>query len=126
MHRRSAHQTATVRTKMFDVGGGELLLILLVVILMFGPKKIPEIAQQVGKGIRQFRKAQEDLKQQIRDISAEISVEQHERAPTPPIAPPVITPADQIVAIAPPSRAAPAADVDGQTEQPPQDASQPS
>ncbi len=56
---------------MFDVGGGELLLILLAVLLLFGPKKIPEVAQMVGKGIRQFRKAQEDLTQQIRDISAE-------------------------------------------------------
>lgn len=56
---------------MFDVGGGELLLIMLAVLLLFGPKKIPEVAQMVGKGIRQFRKAQEDLTQQIRDISAE-------------------------------------------------------
>ncbi|CAN5501615.1 hypothetical protein BH10BAC6_BH10BAC6_02600 [soil metagenome] len=56
---------------MFDVGGGELILILLAVLLLFGPKKIPEVAQMVGKGIRQFRKAQEDLTQQIRDISAE-------------------------------------------------------
>lgn len=119
---------------MFDVGGGELLLILLVVILMFGPKKIPEMAQQVGKGIRQFRKAQEDLKQQIRDISAEISVEPTQHATTPPIPPPAFTPADQIVAIAPPSRTAPVSDsesesdsdIDGDTEQPPQDASQPS
>ena len=117
---------------MFDVGRGELLLILLVVVLMFGPKKIPEVAQQVGKGIRQFRKAQEDLKQQIRDISAEISVEQAEHATTPPTPPPAITPADQIVAIAPPSRVAPVSNpesdsaIDGETEQPPQDASQPS
>ncbi|MCX6141283.1 MAG: twin-arginine translocase TatA/TatE family subunit [Candidatus Kapabacteria bacterium] len=59
---------------MFDVGGGELVLIFLVILLLFGPKKIPEFAQQVGRGIRQFRKAQEDLTQQIRDISADVAV----------------------------------------------------
>jgi TatA/E family protein of Tat protein translocase len=56
---------------MFDVGGGELVLILLVVLLLFGPKSIPDLARTVGKGLRQVRKAQEDLTQQIRDISAE-------------------------------------------------------
>lgn len=108
---------------MFDVGGGELLLIVLVVILLFGPKKIPEVAQQVGKGIRQFRRAQEDLKQQIRDISAEISVEEPQHATTPP--PPSYTPADQIVATPPPSRATPPSDSTDEDEQPSQDASLP-
>lgn len=57
---------------MFDIGGGEVLLILVVVLLMFGPKKIPEVMASVGKGIRQFRQAQDQLKQQLRDMSAEI------------------------------------------------------
>jgi sec-independent protein translocase protein TatA len=108
---------------MFDVGGGELLLILLVVILLFGPKKIPEVAQQVGKGIRQFRRAQEDLKQQIRDISAEISVEETLHATTPP--PPSYTPADQIVATPPPTLESPQPDIADEDEHPPKDASLP-
>ena len=58
---------------MFDVGGGELVLILLVVLLLFGPSKLPELARSVGKGLRSVRKAQEDLTQQIRDISADVS-----------------------------------------------------
>ena len=58
---------------MFDVGGGELVLILLVVLLLFGPNKLPELARSVGKGLRSVRKAQEDLTQQIRDISADVS-----------------------------------------------------
>ena len=58
---------------MFDVGGGELILILIVVLMLFGPKKLPELARSVGKGLRQVRKAQEDLTQQIRDISAEVA-----------------------------------------------------
>jgi len=57
---------------MFDIGGAEFLLIGLAILLLFGPKKIPEIMQSIGKGIRYFRQAQEDLKTQIRDISAEV------------------------------------------------------
>jgi sec-independent protein translocase protein TatA len=57
---------------MFDIGGGEIILVLLAVLLLFGPKKIPEVAQMVGKGMREFRKAQDNLRQQIRDISTEV------------------------------------------------------
>ena len=81
---------------MFDVGGGELILILLVILLLFGPKKIPEFAQQVGRGIRQFRKAQEDLTQQIRDISADVAVRDASTNISAKL-PVVITPPDEIV-----------------------------
>lgn len=57
---------------MFDVGGGELVLIVLVILLLFGPKSLPDLARSVGKGLRHVRKAQEDLTQQIRDISADV------------------------------------------------------
>ena len=60
---------------MFDIGGAEFLLIGLAILMLFGPKKIPEIMQAIGKGIRYFRQAQEDLKTQIRDISAEVEKE---------------------------------------------------
>jgi len=77
---------------MFDVGGGELLLIFVAVLLLFGPKKIPEVMRSVGKGLRQFRQAQEDLKQQMRDLSADVekmtAVEEQKRVV--PTAPPVV------------------------------------
>lgn len=57
---------------MFDVGGGELLFILFVVLLLFGPKKIPELAQMIGKGMQQLKKAQSQLQSQISDIQSEI------------------------------------------------------
>ena len=63
---------------MFDVGGGELIVVLLVILLLFGPKKIPEFAQMVGKGLRKFRMAQEELTQQIRDISAEAAIREED------------------------------------------------
>lgn len=39
------------------LGMGEILLILAVVLLMFGPKKLPQLGEALGKGIRSFRKA---------------------------------------------------------------------
>ncbi len=57
---------------MFDVGGGELILIVLAILLLFGPKKIPEIAQMVGKGMQHVRKAQAQLQVQMNEIQNEI------------------------------------------------------
>lgn len=57
---------------MFDVGGGELVFIVLAILLLFGPKKIPEVAQMIGKGMREFRRAQDGLRAQIREVTAEI------------------------------------------------------
>jgi sec-independent protein translocase protein TatA len=51
-----------------NIGGGELLIILLVVIVLFGAKKIPELAQGVGKGIREFKKAVNDVQDDIKNV----------------------------------------------------------
>lgn len=55
-----------------NLGGGEVLLILLFILIFFGAKKIPELAQGLGKGIREFRKAardiQEDVEKEIKQI----------------------------------------------------------
>jgi TatA/E family protein of Tat protein translocase len=48
-----------------NVGMGELLIILVVVLLLFGSKKIPEIAQGLGKGIREFKKSVKEVEDQI-------------------------------------------------------------
>jgi sec-independent protein translocase protein TatB len=57
---------------MFDVGAGEMIFILLAALLLFGPKKIPEVAQMLGKGLREFRRAQDGLRAQIREVTSEI------------------------------------------------------
>ena len=51
-----------------NIGGGELIIILLVVIVLFGAKKIPELAQGIGKGIREFKKAVNDVQDDIKNI----------------------------------------------------------
>jgi TatA/E family protein of Tat protein translocase len=53
---------------MFDIGGGELILILLAILVLFGPKKIPEIAQMIGRGVQQVKKAQSQFESQMSDI----------------------------------------------------------
>ncbi|TCL57727.1 TatA/E family protein of Tat protein translocase [Hydrogenispora ethanolica] len=50
---------------MFGLGGQELLLILVIVLIFFGAEKIPQLAKALGKGMGEFRKAQNDLKQEI-------------------------------------------------------------
>ena len=51
-----------------SIGTPELLIIMLVILLLFGSKKLPELARGIGKGMRQFRKAMEDVKEEI-DLS---------------------------------------------------------
>jgi TatA/E family protein of Tat protein translocase len=57
---------------MFDIGGGELLLILIAVVLLFGPKKLPEIAQMIGRGMQQVRKAQAQFTSQMNEVQNEV------------------------------------------------------
>jgi TatA/E family protein of Tat protein translocase len=49
-------------------GAPEILVILLVALLVFGPNKLPEVGRQVGKGLREFRKFQEHIKNEIDDV----------------------------------------------------------
>ncbi|MBB6501489.1 twin-arginine translocase TatA/TatE family subunit [Pedobacter cryoconitis] len=48
-----------------NMGGSEIMLILAVVLLLFGGKKLPELARGLGKGIRDFKDASEGVKREI-------------------------------------------------------------
>ena len=54
-----------------NMGGWEVFLILTVVILLFGAKKIPELARGVGKGIREFKDATKEIKSEIEEGAKE-------------------------------------------------------
>ena len=57
---------------MFDIGGGELILIVLAFLILFGPKKVPEITKMLGKGMRKVKEAQTELKNQLKELEKEI------------------------------------------------------
>ena len=54
-------------------GGSEWILIILVVVLLFGAKKIPELARGMGKGIREFKDASRDIKNEIDKEANEVN-----------------------------------------------------
>ena len=53
------------------LGFPEMILIGLVVLVLFGPKKIPEIAQALGKGMNEFRKAMKDVQTKVEQAVSE-------------------------------------------------------
>jgi sec-independent protein translocase protein TatA len=49
-----------------NLGATEIILILLVILILFGAKKIPELAQGLGKGMREFKKSLKDVEEEIK------------------------------------------------------------
>jgi len=69
------------------LGGPEIFLILVVALIVFGPRRLPEIGKSVGKMLAEFRKASNDFKKTIEDeVEAERLRELE--APRAPVAPP--------------------------------------
>lgn len=54
---------------MFGLGPWELLLIFFAILLLFGAKRLPDIAQGMGKGIREFKKAMKDTTDEIKSAT---------------------------------------------------------
>ena len=47
---------------MLNIGPQELLLVLVIGLIVVGPKRLPELSRQIGRGLREFRKIQDDMK----------------------------------------------------------------
>jgi sec-independent protein translocase protein TatA len=84
----------------------EILIILIVVLLIFGPRRLPEMAKGLGQSVRLFRK-------EMRDFKADLEMDERrparQEAPAPTIAPAPVAPAGQAAAATVPSGDAPAA-----------------
>lgn len=68
---------------MFNFGMTELLVILGVALLVIGPKKLPELARALGKGLAEFKRATYDLHQTLDEPGEPGEVDQPEENPKP-------------------------------------------
>jgi TatA/E family protein of Tat protein translocase len=50
---------------MFGIGTTELIIIMFIILLIFGAKKLPELAQGLGKGIREFKRASNEIQDEL-------------------------------------------------------------
>ena len=67
---------------MFGIGMPELLVIMVVALIVLGPKRLPDVAKALGKGLAEFRKATSDLSEELRNaqVMIEDEVRQTEKA----------------------------------------------
>ena len=88
---------------MLGIGATELIVILAIALVVLGPKKLPEIARSLGKGLAEFRRASSEMRREFLDVSEET------RAVPPPAPPASAQPAASppAVAAAPPPAPAP-------------------
>jgi sec-independent protein translocase protein TatA len=64
------------------IGGPELLIILVIILLLFGAKKLPELAKGLGKSMKEFKKATQEVQDDFQE--AMDSVESEKKTPPPP------------------------------------------
>jgi TatA/E family protein of Tat protein translocase len=76
---------------MFGIGMPELLLLLAIALIVVGPKKLPELAKALGRGIAEFKKATDDIQETVVDAtlpskpSEELDSEEESTATTPSV-----------------------------------------
>lgn len=54
------------------LGWSELLIILVIVLIFFGPRRLPEVAEAIGKSLQKFKKASRDVKSEIESETREL------------------------------------------------------
>ncbi|MCS5640990.1 uncharacterized protein METZ01_LOCUS33246 [marine metagenome] len=66
---------------LFNLGPMEIFFIVVVILVLFGAKRIPEIAKGIGQGIREFKGAVDGAKKDIENVGKEIESENGEKSP---------------------------------------------
>lgn len=67
-------------------GLGEILLIAMLVLIVFGPRRLPEITRTIGKGIREFRKGMNEIQRELEAAGRETQWQSPPAPPKPPAA----------------------------------------
>ena len=107
-------------SRMGNIGGGELIFIAIFALLVFGPKRLPEIGRSVGKALAEVRRATNELKDGFTSGFEDVKEPLFLSGPVkpkrvtpdvPPAAPPAVHPPEPAPSIAPPDSDAPHADL---------------
>jgi len=83
---------------MNGMGFSETIFLFLLALLIFGPKKLPEIARQVGKALNEFKRASNEFKSQLASEISQIELENQRQ-----ILPPAPEPAGSVATLPPTS-----------------------
>jgi sec-independent protein translocase protein TatB len=70
-----------------NLGFPEMIFIFFLALIIFGPKKMPEIGRQIGRAINEFKRASNEFKAQIESEISQLEVENHHQI-LPPVEPP--------------------------------------
>lgn len=71
-----------------NLGFPEMLFLFLLALLLFGPKKLPEIGRQIGRGLAEFKRASNELRGQLENEMRLLEAEDREKTISPPPPPP--------------------------------------
>ena len=72
-----------------NLGFSEMIFLFLLALLIFGPKKLPEIGRQLGRALNEFKRASDEFKSQIQSEINKIDVEEHVQTILPPSSEPI-------------------------------------
>ena len=77
-----------------SIGMPELIIIFVIALIIFGPRKLPELGRSLGKSLSEFKRASNELKSTLEE---EIRMEEVQQRPKPTAAPPTVTATDDTV-----------------------------
>src|SRR5690348_7303895 len=77
-------------------GPSEWMLILVIVLVLFGAKRLPELARGLGQSLNEFRKVRDEFDRELRDAANHVKAQPESRAPRTIDAPPIQTPAGTV------------------------------
>lgn len=74
-----------------NLGFPEMIFIFFLALIIFGPKKLPEIGRQIGKALNEFKRASNEFRAQIESEINQLDVETQRQTILPPVPPPAGT-----------------------------------